>query len=65
MKKLLPLLFLAACDCEDMPETYKGAELQYTFTDSGTPCGFYTNQNCDYTVCLVDCEWVAVDWGCM
>ena len=64
-KSLIPLLAaLAACDEPPPPETYKGAELQYEFFDSGAPCAYYENRQCGYTLCLVDCEWTTVDWWC-
>lgn len=70
MKKLISaawILFavtLAACDCPEAPDEWRGASLDGC-SSAGFTCCSYSNDSCFYTLCQEACgEWQEESWAC-
>ena len=70
---LLSLLFvfssaLEGCiPCKEAPDTYRGAQINGSYSGYGYTCVSYASRRCDYTLCQYDgCgrDWELTSWYC-
>lgn len=56
---------MGGCDCEDAPDTYRGAPMVGSYSGYSYSCATYANRSCEYTLCQEDCRgWELDSWYC-
>ncbi len=62
---LLACLLLAACECDEAPDTWRGARLTGCSDGGSASCCSYSGSRCHYVVCSNECgSWEQSSWSC-